>query len=54
VGQPAQATVSAGDRVRRGQSIAAPGGQLSAAVHASIDGVVERVDEERIVLRRTP
>jgi Na+-translocating ferredoxin:NAD+ oxidoreductase RnfC subunit len=53
VGQPATPTVQAGAAVRRGQAVAAPGGQISAAVHASIDGVVEHVDEEHIVLQRT-
>jgi Na+-translocating ferredoxin:NAD+ oxidoreductase RnfC subunit len=54
VGQPAVPAVQPGAAVRRGQVVATPGGQISAGVHASIDGVVEGVDEAHIVLRREP
>lgn len=54
IGQPCKPTVAAGDRVIRGQPVAEPGGPICAALHASIDGVVERVDETSVVLRRDP
>jgi len=52
VGAPAQPVVQVGEHVAKGQCIAqVPEGSLGAAVHASIDGVVESVDNE-IVIRR--
>lgn len=51
VGAPAQAKVSAGDEVCRGQLIAAkPEGTLSANIFTSVSGRVESVDEEKIVI----
>jgi Na+-translocating ferredoxin:NAD+ oxidoreductase subunit C len=44
VGVPANPLVRTGDRVRIGQMIGEPGGQLSASVHASIAGKVLRID----------
>ncbi|MFH2006922.1 MAG: SLBB domain-containing protein [bacterium] len=52
VGQPCKPTVKTGQRVTVGQQVAEPGGPVSAALHASIDGVVERVDDKAVVLRR--
>jgi Na+-translocating ferredoxin:NAD+ oxidoreductase RnfC subunit len=52
IGQPCKPVVAKGDRVRVGQLVAEPGGPLCAALHASIDGVVERVDAAAIALRR--
>lgn len=44
-GAPAVATVKPGDRVREGDLIAKPAeGALGARIHASIDGVVRKVD----------
>ncbi len=54
VGQSCKPVVAVGDRVIQRQLVAEPGGPISAALHASIDGVVERVDETAIVLRRDP
>jgi cobalamin reductase len=54
IGQPCKPVVASGDRVVRRQLVAEPGGPISAALHASIDGVVERVDDTAIVVRRDP
>ncbi|MDD3214929.1 MAG: 4Fe-4S dicluster domain-containing protein [Eubacteriales bacterium] len=51
VGKPAEPVVKPGDRVRKGQLIAAiPEKALGAALHASIDGVVKSVDAQTIVI----
>ena len=51
IGAPALAAVKAGEKVHEGQKIGnAPEG-LSVAIHASIDGVVETVNEKEIVIR---
>ncbi|MDY0002956.1 MAG: SLBB domain-containing protein, partial [Polyangia bacterium] len=52
VGQPATPSVEVGQAVTRGQTVAKPGGKLSAALHASMDGVVAEVTPDRIVVRR--
>ena len=52
VGKPSQAVVKEGERVALGQLVAEPGGPVSAALHASIAGIVERVDDTAVVLRR--
>lgn len=45
VGQPAQAVVKVGDRVRKGQPVAEmPGGQMGSTIHASITGRVTTVN----------
>jgi len=54
IGQPCKPVVAAGDRVTVGQVVADPGGPICAALHASIDGVVERVDEAAVAVRRDP
>ncbi len=54
VGQPCRPVVSEGERVVVGQLVAEPGGAVCAALHASIDGVVHRVDETAVTLRRDP
>lgn len=52
-GAPARALVRAGDAVREGQAVAeVPEGAMGARLHASIAGVVERVEDTRLVLRR--
>jgi RnfABCDGE-type electron transport complex C subunit len=51
-GAPAKPTVRPGKRVERGEQVAEPGGRVSAAVHASIDGVVESVSDEAVVITR--
>lgn len=54
VGAPAQAKVSVGDRVCRGQLIAAKlEGALSANIFTSVSGKVEEVDEEKIVIQES-
>lgn len=51
IGAPALAAVKAGERVHEGQKIGnAPEG-LGVAIHASIEGVVETVNEKEIVIR---
>lgn len=51
VGAPAEAKVSAGDTVCRGQLIARkPEGALSANIFTSVSGKVESIDEEKIVI----
>ena len=53
VGRPSVPTVGGGERVNRGDLIAAvPEGALGAAIHASIDGRVALVDDERIIIER--
>ena len=53
IGAPAQTIVKAGDFVKCGQLIArAPEGQMSANIHASIDGTVNYADESKIVIER--
>ncbi len=49
IGEPAEPLVHAGDRVRRGQKIAAAGGYVSAPVHAPVAGRVVKIEEHRIV-----
>ncbi len=53
IGKPAVPVKAAGETVRRGELLAAaPEGALSAHIHASIDGVIERVDAQCAVIRR--
>lgn len=55
IGMPAQAVVKVGDRVRGGQLIGDnPRGKLGAKVHASIDGVVIRVQENAVTIKSQP
>ena len=51
IGSAAQPCVSAGDRVRRADTIARmPEGALGADIHASVTGLVERVENDMIVI----
>ena len=52
LGAPAVARVDAGDPVREGQEIARAPEGLGVPIHASIDGVVERVGDEIAIRRR--
>ena len=53
VGKPAEANVSVGDKVKKGQCIAkTPHEFLGTTIHASIDGVVKSVDGNEIVIER--
>ena len=53
VGAPAVPCVSVGDHVEAGQKIAViKEGALGANVHASIEGVVKAIENNRIILRR--
>lgn len=45
IGAPAQPVVKVGDLVGKGQQIAIPTGQISAAVHASSSGTVVAIDD---------
>ena len=47
-GAPARPIVAVGERVRKGQMIAAPGAPPSAAVHASTSGLVRAIEEREI------
>lgn len=52
-GAPARPTVAVGDRVRRGQLVAAAEeGKIGANVHASVDGVVVGIDHVITIERR--
>jgi Na+-translocating ferredoxin:NAD+ oxidoreductase RnfC subunit len=52
LGQPAVPTVQAGDRIQKGDLIGEiPEGALGARVHASIDGMVEAVDENIVIAK---
>ncbi len=53
VGAPAVSIVSVGDHVQKGQMIGKiPEGSLSAAIHASVSGIVEECSNDFIVIRR--
>ncbi|MBT8421296.1 MAG: electron transport complex subunit RsxC [Gammaproteobacteria bacterium] len=47
LGAPAQATVNVGERVRRGQRIARPGGFVSTALHSPVTGKVMAIEPRR-------
>lgn len=50
IGAPAVPCVSPGEKVIRGQQIAAPAKGLSAAIHSSIDGTVKEVADSYITI----
>lgn len=52
-GAPAVPMVSAGDRVKRGDLIAASGGTISSVANASIDGRVTAIATTEIIIERT-
>ncbi|HAG69740.1 MAG TPA: NADH-quinone oxidoreductase subunit J [Lachnospiraceae bacterium] len=52
IGAPAAVSVKTGDRVTRGQKIGTAPEGLGVAIHASIDGTVESVNEREVVIRR--
>ena len=49
IGVPAKPVVEAGERVRRGQMIAEPGGFVSTALHSPVTGIVKDVGNHRDV-----
>lgn len=51
IGTPALSCVEKGEQIKKGQQIAAAAEGLSVAIHASIDGIVEKVSEREIVIR---
>jgi len=51
VGAPSRPLVKEGQRVARGELLAEPGGFVSAALHAGADGVVDAVDDEKVILK---
>ncbi len=53
IGVPAKPFVKVGEQVKKGQKIADAAEGLSVAVHCSIDGVVEKVNEKEVVVRGT-
>lgn len=53
IGAPAKPFVKVGEQVKKGQKIADAAEGLSVAVHCSIDGVVEKVNEKEVVVRGT-
>jgi Na+-translocating ferredoxin:NAD+ oxidoreductase RnfC subunit len=53
IGEASKPSVKAGDDVREGECIAEiPEGSLGAAIHASIDGRVTLVDDERVIIEK--
>lgn len=50
IGAPAGAVVAQGDSVKKGQKIAEAAEGLSVAIHASVDGVVKKVNEKEVVI----
>ncbi len=48
IGNPAKPVVQVGDRVLKGQMIAAASGTISAAVHASSSGIVRAIDMQPV------
>jgi Na+-translocating ferredoxin:NAD+ oxidoreductase RnfC subunit len=52
IGAPAEAIVSVGDTVKRGQMIAKPANGLSVGIHASICGTVKAVSDKFVVIER--
>ena len=50
IGAPATVIVRTGDRVVKGQKIGEAPAGLGAAIHASIDGIVERTDDKEVVI----
>jgi Na+-translocating ferredoxin:NAD+ oxidoreductase RnfC subunit len=53
VGAAAKPVVEPGQRVSKGQRVAEPDGALSAALHASISGVVKTLTSETVVVERS-
>jgi Na+-translocating ferredoxin:NAD+ oxidoreductase RnfC subunit len=50
IGAPATVIVKTGDRVVKGQKIGEAPAGLGVAIHASIDGIVERADDKEVVI----
>ncbi len=48
IGNPAKPVVNVGDKVKKGQMIAAADGYISAAVHASSSGTVIAIDQQAV------
>lgn len=51
IGAPAKPFVKEGETVKKGQKIADAAEGLSVAIHCSIDGVVEKVNEKEVIVR---
>lgn len=51
IGAPALPVVSKGERVVRGQQIGRPAEGLSVGIHASIEGIVEKVSDKEILIK---
>lgn len=54
IGAPAKPCVEVNAQVKKGQKIADAAEGLSVAIHCSIDGIVEKVNEKEIVIRHLP
>lgn len=52
IGAPAKPIVTEGSPVKKGQTIGEAAEGLGVAVHSSIDGIVEKVNEKEIVIRK--
>jgi Na+-translocating ferredoxin:NAD+ oxidoreductase RnfC subunit len=53
IGVPAKAAVKVNERVKKGQLIAdIEEGRLGARIHASMDGKIAQIDEEKIVIKK--
>lgn len=51
IGAPARPCVKKGDPVKKGAKIAQAAEGLSVAIHASLDGVIEKADEREVIIR---
>lgn len=51
IGAPAVPFVKMGEQVKKGQKIANAAEGLSVAIHCSIDGIVEKVNEKEVIVR---
>ncbi|MDH3415795.1 MAG: hypothetical protein OEM64_05730, partial [Gammaproteobacteria bacterium] len=47
IGVPAKAVVAAGERVKRGQLIAEPGGFVSTGLHSPVTGTIKEIGDFR-------
>ena len=52
IGAPAKPVVAEGSPVKKGQKIGEAAEGLGVAIHCSIDGIVEKVSEKEIIIRK--
>ena len=51
IGAPATACVNVGDSVKAGDIVGAAGNGLSVNIHASVDGIVQEVTKDYIIIK---